>query len=335
MLTNRWDLAYQYELNKVSDFKEIEVPGSLPWDLNVRPCNHRGVIKVEDIKKDDSLVLHFDDNCLGPSHLTQEDRLKWSEVFRTLANFPFQKIIFVCHGAPPRKDRFNPNSFFQKDLPLDDETLGAIKDIVRDRVVVMPSKSAQKAWGFENSVVIEPAMEEFNFPFNIKKINRGIIIHPAPTADPHGSGYHHSKVVSTELPIDIYGNDSLNEFQSVLPPLLATDNSTAYQRWYDGLDIISESNVCLDLQDGSVSAMSCLTAMYCGVPVVGNGIWNSDLIKHGITGYSSVDLHEIRNYLIFLLKNPDISIRMGKQARKHALQTRPFSQFVKKWRELL
>lgn len=335
MLTNRWDLAYQYELNKVADFKEIEVPGSLPWDFNIRPCNHKGIVRFSEIDITDSLVLHFDDNCLGPNHLSKEDRLKWSEVFRTLAKMPFQKTIFVCHGAPPRKDRFNPSSFFQKDLPLDDETLLDIKEIVGDRIVVVPSESAKKAWGFEKSVVIEPAMEEFNFPFQTQRINRGVIIHPAPTADPHGSGYHHSKVVSTSLPIDIYGVDSLNEFPSILPTVQSSDNPTAYQRWYEGLDLIAQSNVCLDLQDGSVTALSALTAMYCGVPVVGNGIWNSDLIKHGITGYSSVELHEIRNYLIFLLKNPEISIRMGKQARRHVIQTRPFSQFATKWKALL
>lgn len=335
MLTNRWDLSYQYELNKVADFKEIEVPGSLPWDFNTRPCNHKGVVGFGEIDQSDLLVLHFDDNCLGPSHLSSDDRSKWSEVFRVLAKKSFKRTIFVCHGAPPRKDRFNPSSFFQKDLPLDEETLESIKGVVGNRIVVVPSESAKKAWGFENSIVIEPAMEEYNFPFHVQRINRAAIIHPAPTADPHGSGYHHSKVVSTGLPVDIYGVDSLNEFPSILPVIQASDNPTAYQRWYEGLDTIAKNNVCLDLQDANITAMSALTAMYCGVPVVGNGIWNGDLIKHGVTGYSSVDLHEIRNYLIFLLKNPEVSIRMGKQARRHVLQTRPFSQFVNKWRALL
>lgn len=336
MLTNRWDLAYQYELNKVANFKEIEVPGALPWDLNTRPCNNIGSTKITDVDvKTESLVLHFDDNCLGPSHLSEMDRIKWSEVFRTLSKLPFRKTIFVCHGAPPRKDRFNPSSFFQKDLPLDEECLSEIKGVIGDRLVVVPSDAAKKSWGFENCVVIEPAMEEFNFPFQTQRINRGVIIHPAPTADPHGSGYHHSKVVSFNLPVDIYGIDSLNEFPSILPSLQANENQTSYHRWYQGLDRLAQSNVCLDLQDGNVTCMASLTSMHCGIPVISNGIWNSDLVKHGITGYCSLNLQEIRNYLVFLLKNPDIAIRLGKQARQHVLLTRPFSKFVEKWRSLL
>lgn len=336
LLTNRWDISYQYELNKVDDFWELELSGSLPWDLNSRPRNNKGTVSLAEVKPEDHiLVLHFDDNCLGPSHLTSEEKAKWSDVFRGLSKANFKKTIFVCHGAPPRLDRFNPNKFFEKDLPLDEAVLSEIKEIVGDRTVVLPSEASKKAWGFTNTVVIEPAMEPIHFPFSSQRMNRGVIIHPAPTADPHGSGYHHSKVVSTQLPIDIYGVDSLNEFPSVLPPLLAFNEAESYERWYDGLDTVSQRNVCLDLQDGSVTSLSSLTAMMCGVPVVGNGVWNGDLIKHGITGYASVNLHEVRNYLVFLLKNPDISIRLGKQARSYISERRPFEQFVKKWRSLL
>lgn len=336
LVTNRWDVAYQYELNKAEDFWELEVPGALAWDLNTRPCNHKGVVNLADLNSEShTLILHFDDNCLGPSHLSNEDKQKWSAVFRTLSQAKFKKTVFVCHGSPPRLDRFNPQKFFEKNLPLDEGVLAEIKALVGDRTVVLPSESAKKAWGFPNSEVILPAMQDIHFPFSLQRMNRGLLIHPAPTADPHGSGYHHSKVVSTQLPIDIYGTDSLNEFPSVLPQLQATDNLTAYERWYEGLNTISQRSVCLDLQDGSPTAMSALTAMMCGVPVVGNGVWNGDLLKHGITGYSSLDLHEIRNYLVFLLKNPEISIRLGKQARQMLVDKRPFSTFVKKWRALL
>lgn len=336
LLTNRWDVSYQYELNKVESFWELELPGSLPWDLNTRPCNNRGTVSLEEVSPEDhTLVLHFDDNCLGPSHLSEHEKNRWSGVFRTLSQAKFKKTIFVCHGSPPRIDRFNPNKFFEKNLPLDEKILDEIKSLIGDRIVVVHSEAAKKAWGFQNPLVIKPAMEAVHFPFSLQRMNRGLLIHPAPTADPHGSGYHHAKVVSMQLPLDLYGVDSLNEFPGILPKNQALDNNTAYDRWYSGLDVIAQRNVCLDLQDSSTSALSSLTSMMCGVPVVGNGIWNGDLIKHGVTGYASLDLHEVRNYLVFLLKNPEVSIRLGKQARRFLIETRPFEEFVAKWRVLL
>lgn len=336
LVTNRWDLAYQYELNKVAEFWELTLPGSLSWDYNTRPCNQKGVVGLDQIDlHKDTLVLHFDDNCLGPSHLGKEEKENWSEVFRALSELPFSKTVFVCHGAPPRQDRFNPSKFFEKELPLDEEALYQIRNIVGDRIVVMPSEVAKASWGFQKSIVIEPSMEPIHFPFSLQRVNRGLIIHPAPTADPHGSGYHNLKVVSTQLPVDLYGVDSLNEFPSIVPQTTATNNSEAYHRWYQSLDLIAQRNFCLDLQDANTASLSTLTAMLCGLPVIGNGIWNGDLIRQGVTGYASIDLHEIRNYIVFLLKNPDISLRLGKQARRYALDKRPFDGFAKKWRGVL
>jgi hypothetical protein len=334
MITNRLEPAYQYELNKVVDFWDID--SERLWDYNTYPYNFAGSVKLSEIDiSKETLVLHFDDNCLGFSHLNPEDREKMAHQFLSLANAPFGRIIFVCHGSPPRQDRFNPESFFQKDLSLDEGTFQEIKKVVGERLVVLPSMQAQKAWGFEKSVVIEPSFELSNFPFSCNKVNRSIIIHPSPPNDPHGSGYHVSALVSLDLPVDLYGVDSLNQFKSVLPDFSASDNSSAMHRWYSGLDIISQYNACLDLQDGTCSALSTLTAMSCGVPVVGNGIWNSDLILHGVTGYSALNLLEVRNYLLFLMKNPEIAVRLGKRARRHVQEKRPFSTFVKKWRSIL
>jgi len=334
MLTNLFDPIYQYELNKIDKFWIL--CKSIDWDYQARPNNFAGSVDFEDCElSKETLILHFDDNCLGLGHLSREAKDKMSAEFLNLAKSKFKKIIFVCHGAPPRKDRFNVQSFFQKDLPLDDELFTNIKTIIGDRLVVVPSVSCQKAWGFENSVVIEPSFELVNFPFSVNKINRSLIIHPAPPSDPHGSGYHYSALVSLDLPVDLYGQDSLNQFRSVLPNIQADENKTAYHFWYSGLDTISQYNACLDLQDGYPTSLSTLTSMSCGVPVVGNGIWNSDLILHGITGYSALNLLEVRNYLLFLIKNPEVSIRLGKRARRSVEEKRPFSTFVKKWRSIL
>jgi hypothetical protein len=334
MITNKWDPSYQYELNKVEKSWLIET--SSDWDFNLRPNNFAGNVSFEDIHlKNETLVVHFDDNCLGFSHLSKEARDKMAAEFLTLAKAPAKKIIFVCHGAPPRKDRFNVESFFQKDLPLDDELFSEIKALIGERLVVVPSSACQKAWNFPNSIVIEPSFELLNFPFSINKTNRALIIHPSPPNDPHGSGYHYSALVSLDLPVDLYGRDSLNQFPCILPEFEAHDNKTSFHRWYMGLDLISQHNACLDLSDGDSSALSALTAMSCGIPVVGNGIWSGDLILHGVTGYSALNLLEVRNYLLFLIKNPEVSIRLGKRARRFVEEKRPFASFVKKWRSIL
>ena len=81
--------------------------------------------------------------------------------------------------------------------------------------------------------------------------------------------------------------------------------------------VMQELDLLVTLSAGSVIA----EAMATGKPVIGTPIGSTaDMIVHGVTGYivPSDPIDGIVNKILKLATAPDLNIRMGQQARKHA-----------------
>ncbi|TFG47575.1 MAG: glycosyltransferase family 1 protein [Candidatus Brocadiia bacterium] len=78
------------------------------------------------------------------------------------------------------------------------------------------------------------------------------------------------------------------------------------------------------LEDGY--NMATVEAMSAGMPILGNNHPGSP-IRHGISGFLSDDPAELRQYAELLLKDRDLAIQMGREARKTAGQELSLEKF--------
>ena len=84
--------------------------------------------------------------------------------------------------------------------------------------------------------------------------------------------------------------------------------------------VMQELDLLVTFSAGSVIA----EAMATGKPVIGTPIGSTaDMIVHGVTGYilPSDPIDGIANKILELAKDPDLSVRIGQQARRHAEET--------------
>ena len=78
-----------------------------------------------------------------------------------------------------------------------------------------------------------------------------------------------------------------------------------------------------------------LDVQSCGVPVVamaGYGFFET--VKHGVTGYLGRNYDEIKKYIILLLKDEELNIRLGRQAKEFVEKTFLPEVIVKQWLKL-
>lgn len=75
-----------------------------------------------------------------------------------------------------------------------------------------------------------------------------------------------------------------------------------------------------------------LEAMACGLPIVStNNCMLPEVIEHGVNGFLSNDPKELTGYCHLLLKDEELSRRMGAAARKTILEKFSLDNFVRNW----
>jgi glycosyltransferase involved in cell wall biosynthesis len=76
--------------------------------------------------------------------------------------------------------------------------------------------------------------------------------------------------------------------------------------------------------------------MMCGVVTVNARNHDVDLfIKNGVNGFYSNDPDELREQLLYLMRNPEATRRMGGEARKTALDVFNHDRYLSQWGTLL
>ncbi|MBQ7544014.1 MAG: glycosyltransferase [Synergistaceae bacterium] len=122
----------------------------------------------------------------------------------------------------------------------------------------------------------------------------------------------------------------LTESGEILPSVkfmgnLGTDKVEVYYRTSVGIANFGMETFCLSM----------LEMEGCGLPVVNmahGGV--QDVIKHGTTGYLGRNTDEIKKYIILLLKDRDLNIRLGRQAKEFAEKAFLPEVLVKRWLKL-
>jgi len=104
---------------------------------------------------------------------------------------------------------------------------------------------------------------------------------------------------------------------------------SAAENWNDLKQILQSHRFFIHtaepgLEDGYNTAS--LEAMAAGMPVLGN-LHPGSPIEHGVSGFLSDDPDELRQYAGILLKNRDLAIKMGREARKILIERFSMSRF--------
>ena len=82
-------------------------------------------------------------------------------------------------------------------------------------------------------------------------------------------------------------------------------------------------------------AMSAVDMEACGVPVVTRAVSGLfEAVHHGETGFLGYNLEEIKKYIILLLKDKELNLRLGRNAKDHAEKTFSPEVVVKQWLKL-
>ena len=78
--------------------------------------------------------------------------------------------------------------------------------------------------------------------------------------------------------------------------------------------------------------MSALDMEACGVPVVTRAVNGQfDSVRHGVTGFLGKDEKEIKKYIIRLLKDKELNLKLGRQAKEFVESTFLPENLVKQW----
>lgn len=96
------------------------------------------------------------------------------------------------------------------------------------------------------------------------------------------------------------------------------------------------NRVYVNTTQTSIMPMSIYDAMACGMPIVTTGTCGiPEIIKHGVTGYITNDINEMKRYINRLLVDDEECMRLGRNARKSVLDYYNSSRMAKEWNELM
>ncbi len=341
ILTYRWHCSHQYELYKLPyNFTLATGLGTGItefWEYDKRPLPENAIFKdisSINIKNYDLAILHFDENVLSPEHTNGFIRpdWKWGDTFKWfMGNADIPKIA-ICHGTPQFYGQYDINYREDNLMEVMEEERKKLLNLTENIMVVVNSYQAQREWQFKNSTVIWHGFDPTEFyPATYKKGILTMFLN-AMLYRPHYNGYFIFKDVFKEFP-DEFMPDTL----SVPEPDINyrhDNNNYAYAKFRNYIDEIRQYSIYFNPTLRSPMPRSRGEGMMCGLVPVSNNNHDVDLfIKNGVNGFYSNDPGELREYLLYLSKNPEKTRKIGMEARKTAIDIFNHDRYLKLWED--
>ena len=135
-------------------------------------------------------------------------------------------------------------------------------------------------------------------------------------------GFYSWQRITTNLPTKVVGDTpSLSEPASSIEELVKD---------------YASSRIFLNTSTISPVPTSLLEAMACECAIVSTATCMiPEIIEHGVNGFISNNEHELREHLVTLLNDEDLSTKMGKRARQTVLEKFSEKKFVETWKGVL
>lgn len=340
ILTYRWHVPHQYELYKTGhEFFLVKGTGTSMcdrWEYGHRPmpANAR-FIDLEDVRDSDFdlALLHFDENVLNHENTNGQIGPEWGAAFRHFVERLKLPKVAICHGTPQFYGQYTPGYDKPDLMTVIEPARAALVNYVKDIEIVCNSHQAQREWGFHKSRVIWHGFDPSEFlPATYSK---GILspLGPLVKSRPHYRGFYlYQQVFSSEFP-----QAFLPETLSVPnPDIDYVDNVFAIAKYKNYVDQIRQYSVYFNPTLRSPMPRARCEPMMCGVVTVNANNHDVDMfIKNGVNGFYSNDPAELREQLLYLMRNPEATRKMGAEARKTAIDVFNHDRYLADWAALL
>ncbi|WP_255210817.1 glycosyltransferase [Methylogaea oryzae] len=199
--------------------------------------------------------------------------------------------------------------------------------------VVCNSHQAQKEWGFHRSRVIWHGFDPAEFPPSTYE--RGILspLGPLVTSRPHYRGYYlYQQVFNQDFPEQF----SPSKLAVPEPDVDYSGNVYAFAKYKNYVDQLRKYSVYFNPTLRSPMPRARAEPMMCGVVTVNANNHDVDLfIKNGVNGFYSSDADELREHLLYLMRNPEAVKKMGAESRRTAMDVFNHDRYLAEWTELL
>lgn len=339
VLTYRWHVPHQYELYKLGhDFslvRDLGSPITHSWELRQRPLpdNARFISKSSIREADfDLAILHFDENVLSPENCNGVLGADWGAAFCwSMENIKLPKVA-ICHGTPQFYGQYSMAYDKPNLLEVIEPARRKLVDYLGDTLVICNSHQAQAEWGFHRSRVIWHGFDPTEFP--PATYERGILspLGPLVFSRPHYRGYFLYKEVFADFPPE-FAPSTL----SVPDPCpLYHGNQFARWKYRNYIDEIRCYSIYFNPTLRSPMPRARGEPMMCGVATVSARNHDVDMfIENGVNGFYSDDPGELRDQLLFLLRNADAARKVGQEGRRTALDVFNIDRYLSDWRAVI
>lgn len=339
ILTYPWHVSHQHELYKLPyEFTLITDLGtwaSIGWDLKQRPIpNNVNFKSIRDIYINDFdiAILHFDENILNPNNTKGAVGKDWGRTFKYFCEQIDLPKVAICHGTPQFYGQYDIDYSQSNFLQIIEEERQKIVDYLGDILTITNSYQANQEWQFKKSKVIWQGFDPIEFPQTTYR--KGILTPFGSniTSRPHYRGYFIYQEVFKDFPIEFYPH-TLNVKE---PNLLYFGNQYAGTRFRNYVDEIRQYSVYFNPTIRSPMPRSRGEAMMCGLTTV--SLKNHDVdqfITNGVNGFYSEDTDELKDFLLYLMKNPDENRKIGQKGRDTAMDIFNNDRYLHAWTETL
>jgi glycosyltransferase involved in cell wall biosynthesis len=155
---------------------------------------------------------------------------------------------------------------------------------------------------------------------------------PLVTSRPHYRGYFLYKKVFEGFPLE-YAPQTL---QVPEPHVLYTGNAYALAKYRNYVDEIRSYSVYFNPTLRSPMPRARAEPMMCGVVTVNANNHDVDMfIRNGVNGFYSDEPGELREMLLYLMRNPEATRRIGAASRQTAMDLFNHDRYLTDWVELL
>ena len=339
VLTYRWHVSHQYELWKLPiDVTMVTGTGSDMsdhWDYGRRPLptNARfGAIDDIDPRDYDLAILHFDENVLAPENTNGVIGAAWGAAFKLFCEQLDLPKVAICHGTPQFYGQYNA-AYTGANLmqPIETERQRLV-DYLGDIHVVCNSYQAQAEWRFRRSSVIWHGFDPEEFP--PATYERGILspLGPLVLSRPHYRGYFLYRQVFDGH----YDQLRPETLQVPEPQPPHAGNAYALAKFRSYVNELRRYSVYFNPTLRSPMPRARGEPMMCGLVTVSARNHDVDrFIENGVDGFYAEDADELRSQLYFLVRNPDVTRRVGAASRAKAIKVFHIQRYLADWKRLI
>jgi len=339
VLTYRWHVPHQYELYKLPH-KFTLATGIVnnftkEWAFDQRPmpANARFVPVQKIREKDyDLAIIHFDENVLDWQNTNNVLDQSWGANFKYFMEEVSLPKVAICHGTPQFYGQYNnPNVDPSIALKTIEESRARLVDYLKDTQVICNSYQAQAEWQFKKSQVIWQGFDPTEY--QPAKFNKGILsLGKAMKERPHYRGYDVFQKVFEGIPEEWHPQ----HFKVEEPPYEKNTNRYANAKYTNYIDAVRDYSIYFNPTIRSPMPRSRGEAMMCGLTSV--SLLNHDVdlfIKNGVNGFYSSNPEELREYLLYLLRNPEMNKKIGLEGRKTSMDVFNHDRYLNAWSNLI